>query len=318
MIKRFLNTILRFSLLPAITLLLMEISIGMNRKKLLSEQKMEKAFRHSGDEYQWLSQVRHPRKVLLMGSSSVKYGLSCTKLNELSHDTLAFFNLAANARDPIETYFILKHIDLTGVKTVCMGIDPWIYAKAYYKSRSAYMYLDMDVKMAVRYSLNTDPRTFPIRYKALLGSLLPVSSKKGTVQFPAPAGFGSGVLNRKPVNFNDSIHKKFHLEEYGWSDLQFEYLQKIASFCESKSIRFIAFYPPKRSDFITDYKNHCTAIHASFLSKLKEAGFNTPIAGSFDQLEAGNNSLFADAYHLNAKGQDLYSNQFFGLLKDQE
>ena len=55
-----------------------------------------------------------------------------------------FINLAMDARDPIETYFILKQIDLKDVKAVYFGIEPLIYTKRYYKYRNAYLYLDMD------------------------------------------------------------------------------------------------------------------------------------------------------------------------------
>lgn len=311
--NRFLYTILRFSLLPIGLILLMEIFIAVKKKDLLSEKKLEKVFSHSGDEYQWISSIKNPSKILLLGSSTVKYGLNCRELNELSRDSLFFINLAANARDPIESYFILKQIDLAGIKAVYMGIDPWIYTKAYYKSRNGYLYLDMDFITATKYGLKMDPKTLAGRYKGLFGSMLSFGSnnKKNLV---VPPDFGSGILTRKPINFNDSIHNKFKLDQYGWSDLQFEYLQKIAAFCKSKGISFYTFYPPKRSDFIVDYSRYCREINSSFLSKLKKAGFNSPMLGSFEQLQPGGDSLFVDAYHLSAAGQDIYSAAFYKMI----
>ena len=314
MIRKFLYGLLRFSLLPLAILLLLEIWIDVGRKSLFSEKKLERVFRHSGNDYQWVSQVKHPHKVLLLGSSSVKFGLSCNRLNELSHDSLAFINLAEDARDPIETYFILKQIGLTNVKAVYLGIDPWIFVKTYYKNRNSYLYLDMDPLMAVRYSLDQDPRLFPGRYKSLISSLFTGTEVKKDSNQSVPAGFGSGTLTKPPINFNDPVYKKFQFEKWGWSDLQFEYLQKIVLLCREKNISFSAFFPPKRSDFIDGYTTDCKEIHASFLEKLKSAGFTTPIAGGFDQLPG--DSLYADAYHLNKKGQEKYSAIFLSMLKD--
>lgn len=311
--KRFAYTLLRFSLLPLVVWLLLEGTIAVQKQRLLSEEKLEKVFRHSGDNYQWVSSIQHPAKILLLGSSTVKYGLNCRLLDQLSEDSLSFMNLAANARDPIESYFILRQIDLAHVKAVYMGLDPWIYTKAYYKSRNGYLYLDMNFLTAARYGLKMDPKTLAGRYKGLVESFLPAAGKKtGTTE--VPAGLGSGVLDRKPVNFNDSVHNKFKLDAYGWSELQFEYLQKIAAFCESRHISFFVFYPPKRSDFIADYKNYCSSIHTAFLDQLKRTGFHAPVLGSFEQLQPGGDSLFADAYHLNAKGQDRYSRVFFEMI----
>lgn len=316
--KKFLHTILRFSLLPVALLLLLEIIIGTGRHKLLSEQKLEKVFLHSGDSYQWISAIHHPAKILLLGSSTVKYGLSCQKLNELSHDSLSFVNLAANARDPVESYFILKQLDLSGVTAVYMGIDPWIYTKAYYKSRDPYMYLDMDFITAARYGISQDPKAFARRYKAFFRSLIPASPVKKNAAQPVPADLGSGVLTRPPINFNDSVQNKFKLKQYGWSDLQFKYLQKIGTFCESRHIAFYVFYPPKRSDFIADYRKYCRDIHAAFLGKLKEHGFHSPILGSFEQLQPGGDSLFVDAYHLSAGGQAVYSAAFYKMITNNK
>lgn len=313
--KRFLHNILRFSLVPLALLVILELSIGFSKKQLLSEEKLEKVFLHSADSYQWVSAIKHSSKVLLLGSSTVKYGFSCRKLNELSDDSLSFINLAANARDPIESYFILKQLDLTGVKSVYMGLDPWIYTKTYYKSRDRYLYLDMDFITAACYGIKMDPKTFPGRYKGFIESLLPSRTPKKNTSLPVPADLGSGVLNRQPVNFNDSVHNKFKLAQYGWSDLQFEYLHKIDSFCTSRRISFFVFYPPKRSDFIADYRNYCQEIHTAFLNKLKEHGFHSSFLGSFDQLQPGGDSLFVDAYHLGARGQEVYSKSFFEMIR---
>jgi len=313
--KKFLYTLFCFSIFPIATFLLLEISITMSRKKLFTETRLEKIFKSSGAAYQWVKEVPHSNKVLLLGSSTVKYGLSCLVLNKLTADSLAFINLATDARDPVETYFILKQVDLADVKAVYFGIDPWIYVRTYYKNRNSYFYLDMDVITASRYRVEHDRQVFPKRYKNFISSFFTSSPRHELLKQQLPTDFGSGTLSKKPKNFDISIYKKFQLEKYGWSDLQFEYLQRIVTLCKNKNIPFTAFIPPKRSDYIADYNQHCTKINASFFGKLKAAGFTSPIIGGYHLLQTYGDSLFADAYHLNDKGQQVYSVLFYNMIK---
>lgn len=310
MIRQFIHKILLFCLPLFIAVLALEIFVQADHDRLLSEEKLDQQFRERAHSYAWVPRIRHPKKILLLGSSSVKYGLSCTKLQQLSADSLCFLNLAADARDPIETYFILKHLDLRDVQAVYMGIDPWIYTRAYYRNRDPYLYLDLSPVKALRYSRQLDPQVFSRRYTALWKSLWGWH-KKMPADTMVPPGRGSASLRREPLNFNEPVSGKFKLERFGWSRLQFMYLRKITELCRKKGIRFQAFYPPKREDFILDYRAHAGQIHASFLENWKAAGTGSSIAGDFSDLPDPDHSLYADAYHLNAKGQEQYSIYFF-------
>lgn len=315
--KQFLHTLVRFSILPVLLLVLFEMGIAMQKKNLLSEKKLGKALADSAASYGWVSKVGNNNQALLLGSSTVKYGLSCEVLNKLSGDSLAWINLAADARDPVETYFILKQLDLRRVKAVYFAIDPWVFSRRYYMNRNSLLYLDMDLLTAVHYSKEHDARLWPRRYKSLFAALLPASSP-GIKNLPVPAGFGSATIKRKPVNFNDPVYRKFQVDKYGWSNLQFEYLQKMVLLCQRNNISFTAFYFPKRSDFVADYTTNCKEVHAAFLTNLKKAGFTSPITGSFDQLKEYGDSLFADAYHLNEEGQQFYSKLFRSMVNPQK
>ena len=315
MMRKFLYRFLLFSLLPLLTFLVLEIRIRTKHTQLFQEEKLEQAFRHKAGAYQWVNTIKHPKKVFLLGSSSIKYGLSCRELNRLAADSLAFINLAADARDPIETYFILKQLDLSGVKAMYMGIDPWIYTRNYYRNRHQYLLLDLPFTKALRYSKDYDLRLFAKRYKALFHFPDP-DHPAAILQTSIPADFGSVALTKKPVNFNDPVSKKFRLNEYGWSELQFTYLQKIVSLCQEKGIAFTAFYPPRRMDFINDYESNCRDIQASFLAQLQKSGFTKQIKSSILSLQPGNDSLFADAYHLNKAGQETYSRYFFSFVQE--
>lgn len=313
MIRRFLYQILLFCL-PLLGLWIsMETICRLKHEQLFTEPELDNVFGASARSYAWVGKLRHPEKILLTGSSSIKYGLSCTTLNKLSKDSLLFLNLAADARDPIETYFILKHLDLGNVRSVYMGIDPWIYTRAYYRNRNPYLYLDLDFLTAFRYSRQMDTRTLPRRYSALLRSLLKLNT---TVQADSrvPAGLGSASLARRPVNFNDPVSEKFMLKDYGWSRLQFQYLAKIIRLCKEKGISFYAFYPPKRNDFILDYAKHGSEIQASFMEQWKSAGISDEIRGSFSDLPDPGQENHADAYHLSTKGQVKYSVYFYNNI----
>lgn len=315
MMRKFLYRFLLFSLLPLLTLLVLEIWISTKHKQLFQEEKLEQVFRQKANAYQWVNSIKHPKKVFLLGSSSIKYGLSARELNRLAADSLAFMNLAADARDPIETYFILKQLDLSTVKAMYMGIDPWIYSRNYYRNRHQYLLLDLPFAKAVRYSKDYDLRLFAKRYKALFHIPDP-DHPAAIVQTAIPADFGSVGLTKKPVNFNDPVSKKFRLKEYEWSELQFIYLNKIDSLCHSMGISLTTFYPPRRMDFINDYESNCPDIQASFLTQLQKSGFTKPIKSSIRSLQPGNDSLFADAYHLNKAGQETYSRHFFSFVQE--
>lgn len=312
--KRFFHIVLRFSLLPVLFIVLMESLISAKKKNLFKEERLENLFSGKAAAYDWVRNVKKENKVLLLGSSTVLYGLNCDALNQLAADSIAFMNLGGDARDPVETYFILRGIDLTNVKEMYFGIDPWILARSYYTERESYFYLDLDTKQGLRF-VSRDPRLFPKRYKAFISSLVPRSSRLAVSDSSVPPGFGTAVLNRPPVNFSNPVHERFQLKKYGWSDLQFEYLQKIWQLCRERKINFHLFHTPKRSDFIDDYEKKGADIQASFQQKLVAAGFTEPVLGSIDLLEEHRDSIFADAYHLNKKGQAIFSKKMWSLIK---
>ena len=296
-----------------------EATLNILKRDLLSEKNLEKSFYDIQCDYQWVKKVEHPNKVLLLGSSSVRYGLSCTILDSLSADSLCFLNLAMDSRDPIATYFLLKRMDLKNVKSVYFGIDPWIYTKRYYRYRTHLLYADFNTLQAIRYFKDQDKSVFKTRYSNFIEHFKEsIEYKCKDTNQEIPIDFGSVKLERKAKNFDVPINQWFQIEEYGWSTLQFEYLQKLVSLCKKNNISFTAFIPPKRSDFCKAYKDHCSETHKSFIQNLKEAHFDSPIIGSFNQLTPlGDTVLFIEAYHLNELGQRLYSAEFYKMIMDK-
>ncbi len=139
-------------LLPLVCMFVaVELTIGKLSSKLLSEKYIDKKYECGSITYEWANKVSHPRKVLLLGSSSVKYGLSCTQLNHLSNDSLCFISLAGDAQVPVETFELLKKIDLKDVKAVYLALDPWYYAKASYRYNNTVLYFDFSTYDVLRY-----------------------------------------------------------------------------------------------------------------------------------------------------------------------
>jgi hypothetical protein len=313
--RKFVFKLMGLSIIPIAFLISIESIIFFKRVDILSEEKMEKSYLTVGQSCQWINKIQSENKILLLGSSCVRYGLSCSKLNELSKDSLSFINLAMDARDPIETYFILKQIDLKNVKAAYMGLDSWIYAKSYYKYKNSYLYLDMDFITSVKYTIEHDRNLFLKRYKAFFTYLFPTNNIKREFVSSIPNDFGSVKLCSKPINFNEPIYKWFQIDKYGWSQLQFIYLNKIDSLCKVKNINFYVFITPKRSDYTATYKLKCDNIHSQFVANIVKEGLKAEVFGKLNQLnKVGDYDLFQEAYHLNSNGQIVYSSIFYEMI----
>jgi hypothetical protein len=317
--RKFFVNLFYFSIVPLFIFGSIEICICTLKTRLFSENNLEKIYKNDAYDYDWIKSLKGDSLTVLAGSSSVRYGLSCKILNEMSPNNNKYVNIAMDARDPIQTYFIIKNLGIKNISAIYFGLDPWIYAKRYYMHRNSYLYLDFSFFEFLNFSKEHDKSSFIKRYKSFFKYLF--TNEQHTIyneNFTTPIDFGSVVLKGKAVNFNQPINESFQLDKYGWSDLQFEYLKKISELCKEKNIKFAVFIPPKRSDYSKVYKEKCNLIHDEYLKKLVNVGFNSSIFGVFDQLDKmGNEDNFTEAYHLNKKGQDLYSKIFYELTTKQ-
>lgn len=279
---------------------------------MLSEKNLEKIFTKEFSECFWINTLNKDSIIVLSGSSSVKYSLSCSLLNELSSHKYQFVNIAEDARDPMVTYFILKNLNLKKISAVYFGMDPWIYTKRYYKHRNNYLYSDFSFAESINYQKEQDNSTLLKRYKSIFSLFLSETNKNSKKNLPIPEDFGSVPLNKTAENFNQLPDEWFELDKYEWSDIQFIYLKKIIDLCKINKIKFFMFVPPKRSDFTIAYKSNCKKIHKEFVDKLAKENIDAPIFGKFNTLESiGDSAYFADACHLNEKGQKKYSELFY-------
>ena len=319
--KKFLFKIFQLLSIMALFVFFMEIAIFLCKEDIFSERTMENKYIDVVNDSKWANKIQSSRKIFLVGASSVRYGLSCTQLNKLSNDTLSFVNLALSGGDAIEMYFILKHLDLTGVKAVYYGLDPWVFSKYYYRNKSPHLYLDLNLLQAFRLSLKMDKPIFLSRYYAFYHYLFPSKEINNNINQKIPEDFGSKKLVRKPTNFNTPVNlvKWFQVDRYGWSQLNFIYLKKIADLCKKNNIEFSTFVPPKRSDLSKAYKLQCNLIHKEYINNLIKLNFKSQIFGKFDELDSlGDKNLFSESFHLNKQGQWVYTKVFYQMTLNKK
>ena len=313
--KSFLIKLIKFISLPLAFVLLSEFIIWIYKTDIYSEKKIDKIFSMTYANYHWLNNIPQKPTVLFCGNSAVRHGLNCQLLNELSKDSLSFINIGYDARDPIETYFMLKHFDLKNIKSIYFGIDPIEYTKGFYKNRSYYYYLDLNLPSCINYFRKDDNMVFFRRYQKLFEYFnTPVEIYSKSTQ--VPKGLGSTIITAPPVDFNDLVFEKFQIDTYGWSELQFEYLHKISKLCKEKKIDFYALIMPRRSDFTAKYIRDCKEIQLYFQNKIKNDFLPKHFVGKLNQVAylGDDSKLYENNAHLNAQGQQYFTKQFYELL----
>lgn len=328
--KFFIKKTLIFIIVTVFPFIIVEIIFITQKNNFLDEKNLENYYFQEANLYKWVEILENDTIFLLSGSSSTKYGLSCKELNKLDSGQKIFASIAGDARGPIETYFILKYLNLSHVKKIYFSLDPWIYTKSFYKSQKNILYLDFNFLECCQYFLEHDKYIFFSRYKAVF---LKKFQKKIKKVFDTPKDYGSCKLVKasndtiklldsatiyySSPNFN-KIGDIFQIEKYGWSALQYEYLKKIESLCINNKIKFYLFLPPKRSDFSKSIKNKFIDSHNEFKKMLADKEIKSQIFSKFDILDKfSDSSFFVDSYHLNYKGQIKFSKLFYKMSKSK-
>lgn len=276
-----------------------------------TDELLSVSFREENEKYAWIGKINLPSNknlAIICGSSTLKYSLSCNKLNETS--TKHFYvNTAQDAGDPIRTYFILNEIKNQPIKTVYMGLDPWIYTKYYYRHRNDIMYLDFSLKETIAFQRLTDKSTFLKRYKALLNHWL-IPCKKIEFNKEIPSNLGSGCKDSKETRVDNPCD--WYIPEFMWSDLQFSYLEKIISLSEINNWELVFVYPPKHPKHRRLMKETCGEIYNEWYSRVDSI---TNIAQTVHlENSIQDTSMFIDGIHTNSRGQSHFSKIFEDLI----
>ncbi len=314
----FLRRTFLFLFFPLLFGILCELNISLFKDDIFHESELAEIFYPLSSRYKWVDKFDTEEKVYLTGSSSIKYGLSCNALHELSDKKFVFLNLADDARGAIETYFILKNIDLKEVKHIYLGVEPWFFSKRYYYHRDIYFYLNFNFWEAFTFFIMQDKFIFMRRYIAFARYLFPLFNRMVYSQTPkteVPYNNGSVILTKPPSNFDVTSEDIFDIDKYGWSDIDFDYFKKIDLLAKAHNIEFTFVVTPKRSDFTSLYKSSFKQCHNQFVKELLNHGFNGSIIGRFDLFEEyPSDSMFIDAFHLNKCGFNAFTTRFWTLM----
>lgn len=296
--KHFKNYLIRI-VSPAFAIIILVCGITIfYPRTVITYKKLVDAHNDQIQSYQWTAEVDSIDGIIL-GSSTLRYGLSSNLLK--SKEYAQWVNFSMDARDPIVNFILLKEYCSTiKPKIVLVGLDPWIYSKKYYQHRNNIMLNDLNPMEKL--NLISVNRLLPIKLiKNYLNSRYKPNEKM-------PSDFGSVKLNRTAVNFDKVNEDWFEINKFGWSNIQFEYLLKIKNLCNENGILLVFVVPPKRKDYIEVCLSKFESENKIWWEKICTILPNENIVGTYDAISSQNqDSIFAEAYHLNDKGQVVFS-----------
>jgi len=151
-------------------------------------------------KYAWIDSHESDVNTIIVGSSTLKYGLSCSQLEEQGMGNT--ISLAQDARTPITSWALLSSIELDNIKRIIIGLDPWVYQKYYFRHLDAFHTLELNPFETLKYAAFIDPKVFFRRLKGWLDCQLDTPTLQNTHKQPIiPHDHGSVALNRYPENF---------------------------------------------------------------------------------------------------------------------
>ena len=314
--KLFLKKVFKFMSIPLIIIVVCESCIIIFKNDIFSDKKFEKVFDEPIHLNKWVNGLTKKHTVLIGGNSTVRFGFNPNLLNQLAQGTISFVNIGFDARDPIASYFILKNLDLSNVQQLYFGIDPINYTRAYFKNYLHYYYMDYNFLECVNYFGVHDNMVFFDRYINLYDYFFSSDKTELSDNTIIPSELGAKITMEGPKEFNPAVREKFQIEEYGWSDLEFSYLQKIVNLCKQNKIDFYAITMPRRSDFSKKYLKECKDIQEQIDERLSTIFPKERVVGKINCLDSlGDEKLFINCDHLNAEGQLLFTRLFYDMIK---
>ncbi|MBI3555475.1 MAG: SGNH/GDSL hydrolase family protein [Deltaproteobacteria bacterium] len=272
--------------------------------------------------YSWTDRLEHSPKVLIMGSSAARYGVSPTVLARkggyLSGEVV---NLAFDARNPVQTYYVWKSLSeqvKSSVRLVVYGFEPWTFYQNYYA------YDDFAItqwgpvqRLDVLFNANFDSQTRKkvLRYSFLRSGLgQSIRNSFGFLQknrqiLATPPDFGAIELKARPRNFSGNARESFVDKAlFPVSDFYFSYLKRLKDEVEARGIRFVLFTTPKASEWTKDYSSSCQDVERETLTKLNGALGPVILIDAMGFMpEPEKMGYMADNAHLNDKGQKAFS-----------
>lgn len=281
------------------------------------------SFYFSESGYEWLGRLENKPRLIFLGPSTAKLGLSCL----VAGDVMGFssgevVNLASDAQTPVFSYYIFsKYKQYFQRKYIIAYIlEPWVCSEYYYYNDGV---LSARWGFIQRLSfINVTSSKDYLRF--FLGGNFALTFKKifknyTGADYTVPPNFGSGVIQQgvKVTNFKEPIEEWFGKGRFGVSHYQIEYIKKLKTAVESSGNTFVLVLLPKAEEWTSDYKIKLKDYDDKLISELNTKLGEITVIGSFKLIPRDwTSDMFADNVHLNSYGQEFVSREISRKLKD--
>ncbi|MGC8858358.1 MAG: hypothetical protein ACP5P3_04490 [Ignavibacteria bacterium] len=279
------------------------------------------SFYFSESGYEWLQTLRNKPRLIFLGPSTAKLGLSCFVVgNVMGFSSGEVVNLATDAQTPILSYYIFSKYNQYFHRKYIVGyiLEPWVCSEYYYYK---------DGVLSARWGLAQ--RLFFIScskdyLRIFLGGNFALAFKKifrnhTEINYNVPPNFGSDVIPQgiKVTNFKEPIEEWFRKDGFGISRYQLEYLEKLKTAVENSGNMFVLILLPKVEEWTSDYEIKLKDYDDHLISELNTRLRGITVVGSFKLVPKDLTSdMFADNVHLNSYGQEFVSREIARRLRD--
>lgn len=261
----------------------------------------------ASNRLKWLGKTQN--KIVLMGSSTVKTGLSAEVIQkELNLEYGDVVNLGMMPNNPIKSYYLLKENIKYFPKDFMLiyGFDPWIYSTKYYKYESI-MLCKLNIIERMDMFLS-DENIF-----GLLGGSIRRTAKTMLVKETVdniPLHFGTKDWSISDKNASNDFPNWVDYPKYDISEIYLLYNNKIKMLVEANGGTMAYYLPPRRIDYL--YVFDKLLFRKVIFDKLD----NDSIIINFEyKLSELNEDMFVDPCHLTKTSRDYVSKELAISLK---
>jgi hypothetical protein len=286
--------------------------------------------------HHWVGRLEIEPRVLVMGSSTVMYGVSPKIVTEkIGARRGAVVNISAHSRTAVQSY--VEYLNLRGrvakSPLVLYGIDSWILGTRYFHHDRflpmlwtpgeryaffAHQKPERWKKQIPKHLLGLDPYRL---YETITRPAGRGPRNEESVGWEIPPDLGGRKLNKRPKNFEADLRARwfrFH-EGFGLSSFVIDHLGRLKEAVEADGGRFVLVVMPRRSDWRRSYKETCSEIDDEIGRRLDARLGDTVVVGSMSAIpRKKERKAFADAAHLNPRGQRILSRQLAGVIEKVE
>lgn len=268
----------------------------------------------------WLESPQVQPKVVLMGSSTVHYGLSPAIVAESSdYEMSEVVNISGDAYTPlINEHIWRRHAGaLSGAGLVLYGMDPWIFYEQYYRNND-FMRLHWSYRQRIEHV-----RRAYRSGKPDIGLLTGTYSRRVLKRvaenwwWPRDAMFrgrdnGSHVLRRAPSVGRRAFARGFFGDTslFPLSDIYVERLARLKEQVEAHGGVFVLVFPPKTRAWVESYRTTCSDLDHELAEAVRERLGPVRTIGSY-RLFSNQTPYFVDHVHLSERGRRAFS-EFIG------